>query len=471
MERVTYEGKQGWMDSNNMFYPKEGYEEVTYEGKKGLLDNKTQEFFSDSVAEPAPSTQPDNSILSKLGKRVSEIGNIYHNTQSPATTSYLRGVINAPGSALMTLGQIGGAIGDVAGEVIPWAIKNQPAVSSMRSIYNIMPEDKRAMVDEKVGKTMRSIADPIAGTIGELEERYPIGMRMAGDMFNASTVIPTGMVTKPLAKATSNIVSMPINAGRNRVAKSLYESAMKIPPSVPNDIRSAMVKTGLENKFPVSEGGLNKLRSTIDVVNKDIDTAIQAGTQAGSRIDMNSAVSRIEQLKDYYKDYPRAEKYLDDLDGIKNEVLYKKEIMSDGSIQMVEKYPDGVPLNQAQRMKQRIYQINRKHYGDMKRVDIEADKAIARGLKEEIVTQYPDIAKLNAKDSSLIQLDEFLERAVNRSRNYDTIRLGDQILSVGGAVIGGPSGGIAAGMAKHIWESPVFKSKLAIALNKAKKVK
>lgn len=287
-----------------------------------------------------------------------------------------------------------------------------------------------------------------AGMLGKVAE--------VGNLARTASVLgKVSDVTNPINAAVNGPMSIVQKVGRS-MAPSLYESAMKIPPSVGKGVRDAAVKTGLEGRYPVTEGGLNKLRSNIDVLNKEIDNVISTGAKGGKTVDMMSVVSRIDDLKDFYKDYPRAKKYLADLDAIQTEILKTNDLT--------------IPVNQAQKMKQRIYQINRKHYGDMKSVDVEADKAVARGLKEEIVKQHPELKVLNAKDSSLISFEEFLERAVNRSRNYDVIRMGDAIMSVGGSVVGGPGGALTAGVTRHIFESPGFKSRLAILLNKARRM-
>lgn len=242
-----------------------------------------------------------------------------------------------------------------------------------------------------------------------------------------------------------------------QMARGLYESALKIPPrSINKEARDAIVKTGIEGKYLPSEKGLEKLGNNIDFLNREIKDVISQGTKAGKEVDMNAVVKRIDSLKDFYKDYPRAKKYIDELDKIQQEVIAQN--------------PGKIPLDVAQRMKQRIYQINRKHYGEMKGVDVEADKAIARGLKEELVGQYPELKDLNAKDSALISLEEVLTKSVNRIRNYDIIKMGDSIMSATGAVIGGAPGAALTATGKHILEMPTVKARLAFVLSKANKL-
>jgi hypothetical protein len=130
-----------------------------------------------------------------------------------------------------------------------------------------------------------------------------------------------------------------------------------------------------------------------------------------------------------------------------------------------------LPLNKAQQMKRTIYQLEKKHYGEMKGLEVESNKALARGLKEEIVNQEPDLAKLNADDSAMINLDQVLERAVNRIRNYDVIRWGDTFMTLAGGIVGGPGGAATGYLGKRILEDAAVKSRIAFALSKASRIK
>jgi len=283
--------------------------------------------------------------------------------------------------------------------------------------------------------------------MGKLEKTAKVSSALLKASKYTDPVALAGKAGAPLERVIRNKTS--------QYAPTLYESALKIPPAIPNDIREQAVRTGIEGGYLPTEKGLAKLQRDIGGVNAEIARTIKDGANLGSVVDMNNVVTRIDQLKEFYKDYPRAKKYLEELDNIKNDVLGEN--------------PGTVSLDKAQRMKQRVYAINRKHYGEMKSVEVEADKALARGLKEEIVNQFPVLGKLNAKDSALINLEEVLERAVNRTRNYDILRMGDTIMSVAGATAGGPVGMGAAFIAKRIIESPTVKAKVAIALNKASK--
>jgi hypothetical protein len=238
-----------------------------------------------------------------------------------------------------------------------------------------------------------------------------------------------------------------------KLAPKWYESALKIPPSVPKEIRDKAVQTGIKGEYLPNDQGLAKLQGDIDSTNKQISSAINQLGKAGKKIDTDSVLKRLDQLKDFYKNAPDPTPYMKQIEDIKAGIL---------------KYRGGsIPTNEAQDIKKTIYALNKKHYGEMKGLEVESNKAIARGLKEEIVKQNPVIGELNEKDSALINLEEVLERAVKRIRNYDVVKFGDTVAAVVGAAAGGPGGAAATGTAKHILELPEIKARIAFALSKA----
>lgn len=96
--------------------------------------------------------------------------------------------------------------------------------------------------------------------------------------------------------------------------------------------------------------------------------------------------------------------------------------------------------------------------------------ALARGLKEEIARQFPEIAEMNAKETKLFGLEPALERAVRRIDNRQVIGIGTPIAGIAGGVVAHSTGwGVAIGALKAVLDKPMLKSKLAIVLNRAAK--
>jgi hypothetical protein len=254
-------------------------------------------------------------------------------------------------------------------------------------------------------------------------------------------------------------------AGAQKLAPKVYESVVKPSTTIPAAERSALAQTGIEGGYAGTEGGLKKLQKDIDVLNREIDSSITRAGKSGSDIDMKDVVKRAEDLKAFYAKLPpdRAKPFIDEIEKIQQQYLSKPKINP----------------QEAQEMKKAIYRLHRKHYGEMKGAEVEAEKQIARGLKEEIVSRFPELKKLNAQDSSLIDLERVLGRTVNRSRNRDVVGLSDL---VGGSIMGGAGlyeggkeygegGAIAGILLTRALRSPAVMSRISFALNKAGKIK
>ncbi len=262
-------------------------------------------------------------------------------------------------------------------------------------------------------------------------------------------------------------------AGKNwlqGVAERLYGSATKMPltekwlKAGPRGIsmRAQAVQSGLDNAIMPNEEGLAKVKSLLDSTN----LKIAATFKSGDSIATADAIKPLEELKTRYSALPSSirDPIYSEIDGLRDSVLTD--------------HPTTIPAQQAQEMKQAIYQMVSKHYGDMKGAAIEAQKQLARGLKDALVETYPDLTKLNAEDSGLIQLQKALERTVGRLNNRDMIGLGETIAGGAGAAVGsllgGPAGAAAGslvGVARRIADSPEVKTRVALLLNKASKMK
>ena len=127
------------------------------------------------------------------------------------------------------------------------------------------------------------------------------------------------------------------------------------------------------------------------------------------------------------------------------------------------------PMNaaDAQAMKQGTYRVLSGKYGEQGSATVEAQKALARGLKEEIATQFPEISNLNQAEGKLLDLQPVLERAVNRISNHQVIGIGTPVAGAAATAVTGSTGiGKVAMVAKAVLDNPMVKSRLAIAVSK-----
>lgn len=80
----------------------------------------------------------------------------------------------------------------------------------------------------------------------------------------------------------------------------------------------------------------------------------------------------------------------------------EEEAAAKALAELVEKGPT-MSVQDAQRLKQGTYKVLEKKYGQLGSAETEAQKALARGLKEQIAEAVPEVGPLNAKQSELIK--------------------------------------------------------------------
>lgn len=240
----------------------------------------------------------------------------------------------------------------------------------------------------------------------------------------------------------------------SKVAPKLYESALKIPPvSVPADIRNQVVQKGMEGEYFPNKATLDRLKQeSFDLIGK-INGGITEAANIGKTVDTEKVLSRVDELGKFYENLPDPRPYMEQLDKAKQSILdYRGQT---------------IPVDVAQQIKKNLYVNLRNSYGEMTTISKEFDKSVARGIKEELENQIPELAGLNKSLSEKINLEEVLTRAVHRVRNYDVIRLGDAVAATAGAAADGPQGLGLAFLAKRVLEAPQVKSYLAFMLNRA----
>jgi hypothetical protein len=239
------------------------------------------------------------------------------------------------------------------------------------------------------------------------------------------------------------------------IASRMYQSALKPSTTLGAARVGRMVDTGLNEGIPVSEGGAAKLSGRIGDVNDEIQSTIDA---APARVISKGKV--LQRLN------PTAERFAEQV----NPTSDLDAIAKSGN-EFAETQPSDIPGPAAQKLKQGTYRaIGSKNYGELGGAATEAQKALARGLKEELANAYPELSKLNATDSRLIDLHEALEKAALRSGNREPLGIGGPVLGAATRAATGSSAiGMGAWLAKEAMRNPLVKSRLAIALNAAGK--
>lgn len=247
------------------------------------------------------------------------------------------------------------------------------------------------------------------------------------------------------------------------VAQKIYKSTLKPAPASYTPAETArMVNTGLENKIPISAKGLAKLQDLTDDLNTKVADQIKAGNQAGLTVNKFSVASRLSDTANRFKNQVTP---MSDLDAI-----------GEAGNEFLESHADEIPVSEAQSMKAGTYTQLRGKYGELSSATTEAQKGLARGIKEELENHFPEVGANNGRLARNYELEGALERAVNRTTNHNIFGLGGQIISAGGATAGAALGGAegagigaASGMLLQVLRHPEVQSRLAFILHSASK--
>ncbi len=181
-------------------------------------------------------------------------------------------------------------------------------------------------------------------------------------------------------------------------AKSLMASALK--PSAQAWKSGDAVKaidTLLEEGINPTVGGVEKLKGKIDLLDDEITKIISNSTATVKKGDVGKRL-------------------LDTLNQAKKQVNPEADIEAIRKAWMeFRSHPDligktYIPIQLAQELKQGTYRQLKKKYGEAGTADTEAQKALARGLKEEIATAEPAAAVANAELSKLLRTLDVTER-------------------------------------------------------------
>jgi hypothetical protein len=204
-----------------------------------------------------------------------------------------------------------------------------------------------------------------------------------------------------------------IGAGMKAVAPRLMQTALKPTLKTMSDmVKGApvprVVKTLLDEGVNVTESGVTKLKALLNATHSDVKAAIQGAEAAGAQIHPNAVASRLTETA---KQFANQVNPGPDLNAV-----------AEAGNQFLEAH-GGQMLSptQAQSLKQGTYSVLSKKYGQLGSAETEAQKALARGLKEELERAAPGIDVLNAKEADQLKALNALGRRVALTGNKDPI--------------------------------------------------
>jgi hypothetical protein len=401
-------------------------------------------------------------------------------------------IVSNVGRGLKELGQ--GAVqlaSDVGGVILPQKFGGDPITDTqlMHHVVDPMQAEAAKARQGGPGSAGHAIASgipvigPYAANLGEQAASGDVG----GALTRGITQYAAPKAIAPAIAATGRVAGRAALLGKT--PEAAYESALKPSTTLGEAERAAIVKTGLENEIPVSKTGLEKIGAAIDELNNQITDEIKPGV----KINPNRAALTADQAKAKFANQVNANGDLAAIEASKQQFLREQgakpgspsvppqptgvldaqgnPVMSAGTPAKPATPAPPMEAAKAQAMKVGTYRVLKGKYGEQGSASVEAQKALARGLKDEIANAFPEISKLNAAESKLLDLQPVLERAVNRNANHQLVGIGTPVAAGAAKAVTGSSGiGAVVGTLKAVLDNPVVKSRLAIAISKGAKI-
>lgn len=209
-----------------------------------------------------------------------------------------------------------------------------------------------------------------------------------------------------LSGAAGNALSRKITGGADRLMQSAIKPTIAQLKSGEAD---TAVKELLARGINPTEAGVNKLRALIDDVDNQIGASI-AGS--GAQIDKQNVLSRLLNTKSNFSNQVSPTADLKAIQGVADDFMAHPNFSG-----------SSMPVQAAQDLKRGTYKVLEKKFGQMGSAETEAQKALARGLKEEIATAVPGVQGMNEELSKLITTLNVSERRALMEMNKNPMGL------------------------------------------------
>jgi hypothetical protein len=173
-------------------------------------------------------------------------------------------------------------------------------------------------------------------------------------------------------------------------------------------------RTLLENNLNISKESVEVMRNKISELNDTISNKIQSST---GTVNKTNILSYLDELRDKKAKQVNPTADLAAIDQVANEFMMTNRPKLGGPRQTI-------PVQLAQELKQGTYSALNKKYGQMGSTEVEAQKALARGMKEKVAGEVPDIVKFNKQESNLLDTLDVVERRAIMDLNKDYVGMG-----------------------------------------------
>lgn len=293
-------------------------------------------------------------------------------------------------------------------------------------------EARAGHVSEALGHGAAALLPAIGPATAQAGEDIGSGEPARMERGGGQALVLTGSMIAPAAVGG-------VARGGKAVARNFYLRSLKPTKAVLEDApafktgggqagaRAEMAQTGLENRVPVGGArGVAKIEGLIENVNQKIADRIAQADLAGRIIDPIQVAKRAQDIKARFANQVTPQSDLAAIDQAIADFMAHPSFGTKGGAASL------LSPTEAQAMKQGTYRtLKSKAYGETGTASTEAQKGLARGLKEEIASEVPEVGPLNRQESQLINLEKALQDRARTAGNADPFKLGEQVLMAG----------------------------------------
>lgn len=255
----------------------------------------------------------------------------------------------------------------------------------------------------------------LGGAAGEAQRQ--LGNRVAGNpapgtMAEAATDIGTEAAKQAGAQYLGGKAITLAKAGGEKLMTSALKPAYAMTEKAVKNVElPRVVQTLLDEGVNVTQAGIGKINGLLKATNDEITDLIANSTATISPA--AAARTAVPVIR-----------------GAANQVAGRadtaaargvvREFVNDHALDPVTKQMRQMPVREAQRLKQGTYRaLDQRAYGEVKGAATEAEKQIARGLKEGIEQAHPEVKPLNAREGALIEAKDAIAKRVAMAANRD----------------------------------------------------
>lgn len=229
-----------------------------------------------------------------------------------------------------------------------------------------------------------------------------------------------------------------IQGGAHRLMQSSLKPTIK---QLQSGDAAVATRVMLDEGLSPNTAGVEKLRALADQADDKITAAI---AQSPAQVDKAKVAAALGDTRATFGNQVSPAADLQAIDGIEAGFMNHPRFAG-----------QTIPVKDAQELKRGTYSVLKKKYGQMGGAETEAQKALARGLKDEIAAAVPDVAEQNALLSDYIRALEVAKRRALMDANKNPAGL---------ALLAPSQAGFAAFLADR---SAVLKSLVARGMHQA----